>query len=216
MRNRRTVLACLNALCALLFVLLFLEDREEYTELVFSVESGFYEEPFTLVLSAPVGTEIYYTLDGSEPDEHAMKYTEPILIEDATKNDNRYSLRTDVTTGYMSELIGVHNPDLQPPGYVLPDYPIDKCTVVRAVYLDEEGALSEIKTGNYFVGFDEKKGYDGFNIISVVTDPDNLFDSDIQCGKRADCLPELRHPYSGRGKPRPSAKKHEPLCAGKV
>ncbi len=178
MRNRRTVLACLTALCALLFVLLFLEDREEYTELVFSVESGFYEEPFTLVLSAPVGTEIYYTLDGSEPDEHAMKYTEPIQIEDATKNDNRYSLRTDVTTGYMSELIGVHNPDLQPPGYVLPDYPIDKCTVVRAVYVDKEGALSEIKTGNYFVGFDEKKGYDGFNIISVVTDPDNLFDYD--------------------------------------
>ena len=109
MRNRRTVLACLTALCALLFVLLFLEDREEYTELVFSVESGFYEEPFTLVLSAPVGTEIYYTLDGSEPDEHAMKYTEPIQIEDATKNDNRYSLRTDICRSLSASITRIYS-----------------------------------------------------------------------------------------------------------
>ena len=34
----------------------------------FSVEAGFYEEAFELVLTAPEGTEIYYTLDGSEPD----------------------------------------------------------------------------------------------------------------------------------------------------
>lgn len=177
MRNRRIVLLCLIALCALLGGL-FLENGEEYTELVFSVESGFYEEPFALELFAPVGTEIYYTLDGSEPDEHAMKYTEPIFIDDATKNDNRYSLRTDVTPGYMSELIGIYNADLQPPGYAAPDYPIDKCTVVRAVYVDEEGSISGIKTGNYFIGYDEKAGYDNLNIISVVTEPANLFDYD--------------------------------------
>ena len=177
MKNRRSVLLGLTALCALLG-LLFLENDDEYTELVFSAESGFYEEPFKLELHAPVGTEIYYTLDGSEPDGHAIKYTEPILIDDATKNDNRYAMRTDVTAGYMTELIGLYNTDLLPPGYAVPDYPIDKCTVVRAVYADEEGNLSGIKTGSYFVGFDEKTGYEGLNVISVVTEPDNLFDYD--------------------------------------
>lgn len=177
MRSRRSVLLCLIALCALLGLLL-LENDEEYTELVFSVKSGFYEDSFELELYSPVGTEIYYTLDGSEPDENATKYTEPIIIDDATEDCNLYSMRTDVTIGYMPELISTYNPDVLPPGYVAPDYNIDKCTVVRAVYVDEEGNLSEVKTQNYFVGFEEKAGYDGFNIISVVTDPDNLFDYD--------------------------------------
>lgn len=177
MKNRRSILAGLIVICAALG-LLFLENDSEYTELVFSAESGFYEDSFELELYAPVGTEIYYTLDGSEPDENAMKYTEPIVIKDASANPNIYSLRTDVTAGYMEELIHVCNPDLVPPGYAVPDYPIDKCTVVRAAYRDEDGRFGEVTTKTYFVGYDEKAGYDGMNVISVVTDPDNLFDQD--------------------------------------
>ena len=64
------------------------------------------------------------------------------------------------------------------PNYVIPDYNIDKCTVVRAVFLDVDGNCSEIKTKSYFVGYGDKIGYDGVNIISIVTDPDNLFDYD--------------------------------------
>ena len=161
MRNGKSILICLLTLCGI-FALLFLLSDNVYTELTFSRESGFYGEPFELEIYAPPGTEIFYTLDGSEPDENAIRYIEPIRIEDATYNDNVYSMRTDMSTY----------------SYTLPDFSIDKCTVVNAVYRDIDGNFSEIKSGNYFVGYESRKGYDGLNIISIVTDPDNLFDYD--------------------------------------
>ena len=81
MRNGKNVLVCLFILCGLMgFLILYGENN--YTELVFSKESGFYEKPFELELHAPRGTKIYYTLDGSEPDKEAIRYTEPIHIGD--------------------------------------------------------------------------------------------------------------------------------------
>lgn len=50
-------------------------------EPVFSVESGFYEQPFALTLQAGEGEKIYYTLDGSTPTADAECYTTPILIQ---------------------------------------------------------------------------------------------------------------------------------------
>lgn len=173
MINRRCVLAYLIALCGMLCLLILGYDNE-YTELTFSAEPGFYEYPFRLRIYAPKGTEIYYTLDGSVPDENAIKYTEPILINDATANENVYSARTDVTAGFLTEDILACG--MEVPGYVVPDYPVDKCTIVRAAYLDADGNFSEVETGNFFVGYQDKAGYDGLNIISIVTEPDNLFD----------------------------------------
>lgn len=161
MMRRSSILACLIVLCGILAVMLF-TSKHFYTELTFSRNSGFYEEPFSLELYAPPGTEIFYTLDGSDPDENAIRYTEPIWIEDATYHDNVYSIRTDMSTY----------------SYTLPDFPIDKCTVVNAVYRDINGNFSEIKSGSFFVGYESKTGYDGLNIISMVTDPNNLFDYD--------------------------------------
>lgn len=114
-------------------------------------------------MTAPFGTEIYYTLDGSCPDENAILYTTPIYIDDATPHPNVYSMRTDMADD---------------PEYKRPDYPVDKCTVVRAVYRDADGNFGEVKTESYFVGFDGKAGYGDMNVMSVVTDPENLFDYD--------------------------------------
>lgn len=177
MRERRTVLLCLMALCAVLSGLLCRKDNT-YKDLMFSQESGFYEEAFELELDAPIGTEIYYTLDGAEPDERAMKYTEPIMIGDATENENVYTLRTDVSAGYLTEDIAAYSTAYPDPNYAVPDYKVDKCTVVRAAYRDVDGNFSEVKTESYFVGYDQKSGYEGMNIISVVTDPASLFDYD--------------------------------------
>lgn len=161
MMKGRSILVCLMVLCAILISLLLVNDNI-YTELTFSKESGFYDEPFELRLYAPLGTEIFYTLDGSDPDEKAIRYTEPIRIDDATQNSNVYSMRTDMS----------HLP------YVLPDYLIDKCNVVNAAYRDADGNFSEIESKTYFVGYESKAGYNELNIISIVTDPDNLFDYD--------------------------------------
>lgn len=175
MMNRRFVLGCLIAICGLLCLLVFAGD-DEYTDLTFSRESGFYESAFHLSIYAPRGTKIYYTLDGSVPDENSIQYTEPILINDATENDNLYSARTDVTAGFMTEEILACG--MEPSAYVLPDYLVDKCTVVRAAYLDNDGNFSEIKTKNYFINYENRIGYDGLSIISIVTDPESLFGSE--------------------------------------
>ncbi len=174
MINRSKVLLVLAGMCGILGILLFIGDKYIVTELTFSRESGFYDAPFELELHAPVGTDIFYTLDGSEPDENAVKYAGPIMINDATENENVYSMRTDVSAGFLTEYISRYSGN--DPQYVVPDYPVDKCTVVRSAYRDADGNFSEIKTECYFVGFDNKAGYDGMNVMSVVTDPDNLFD----------------------------------------
>lgn len=167
MMSRKSALFCLLFLCGLMGLLL-LYDKYDRAELTFSRESGFYEEPFALELSAPAGTKIYYTLDGSVPDENAFLYTDPIIIDDATTHPNVYSMRTDMA--YETTMNGIP--------YRLPDYAIDKCTVVRAVYQDADGKYNGLKTESYFVGYGGKTGYAGMNVISVVTDPDNLFDYD--------------------------------------
>lgn len=158
MMGRKSVFVCLMMICGILMLVLVTGDNE-YTELTFSKESGFYDAPFELELYAPIGTEIFYTLDGSNPDENAAKYTKPIRIADATENENVYSMRTDV---------------LLYPGFV-PDYYIDKCTVVRSAYRDTDGNFSDVKTGVYYVDYGNKAGYDDLYVISIVTDPGNLF-----------------------------------------
>ena len=57
---------------------------------MFNLCGGWYDEPVMVELSSERG-EIYYTLDGSEPDEHAVKYEGPILIEDRSVEENLYS-----------------------------------------------------------------------------------------------------------------------------
>ena len=137
------------------------------SNIIFSKQSGFYEEEFQLKIYAP-SDEIYYTLDGSEPNRESLRYDAPILIDDATKNENVYSLRTDVCGSFIAG-------DTL---YTIPDYLVDKCTVIKVAYYDETGNLSAAETRNYFVNYDEKAGYENISIISVTTDSDNLFSDD--------------------------------------
>ena len=130
---------------------------------VFSVESGFYEEPFSLEISAGEGEVVYYTLDGSNPSTDSAVYREPILIEDVSPRENVYAARTD----------------LAPTRDYTPPFPVDKAMIVRAVsYCEQDNTMSEIVSGVYFVGYEEKELYDGLSVLSIVTDPDNLFDYD--------------------------------------
>lgn len=126
-----------------------------------SVESGFYQEAFLLEMNAGEDEVIYYTLDGSNPTTDSARYEEPLCITDASQNDNIYAARTDLTAEME---------------YV-PAFKVDKATVVRAIAASPDGSkISEIATETYFVGFEGKQEYDGYPILSMVTDPDNLFD----------------------------------------
>lgn len=125
---------------------------------VFSAGSGFYKDAFELALSAE-GAQIYYTLDGSLPTAEGALYTGPILIQDGSDRENIYA--------------GIEG--ISQYGDYSPAGPIDKATVVKAVCMDETGAVSEVGTEVFFVGFDKKEGYDGIKVLSMVCDPDDFF-----------------------------------------
>ena len=129
----------------------------------FSAESGFYEEDFLLQMESGDDETIYYTLDGSIPTIDSLVYEEPITISDASFQDNVYAARTD----------------LSPNKSYVPDFPVDKATVVRAIsYHKQSNCASEVATKVYFVGYQGKEEYQNFPVISLTVDPKALFDSE--------------------------------------
>ena len=141
-------------------------DRQTFC---FSRESGFYEEPFELQIGVPHGNKVFYTLDGSDPTIDSMEYTSPIYIDDASKNPNVFANNIDVVTWYDEIKRANH--------YLIPKENIDKCTIVRAICVDEDETVVDEIQASFFVGFNNKSGYDGMWICSIVTDPENLFNS---------------------------------------
>ena len=128
----------------------------------FSVESGFYGQPFELVVSAEQGQRVYYTTDGSEPTTESALYTGPILIGDGSGRENIYA-----NIGGISQ-----------DGDYQPEDRIDKGTVVKAFAADGTGEVSATASAVYFVGFDEKEGYEGVMTLSVTADPEDFFSED--------------------------------------
>lgn len=66
----------------------------------FGYDSGSYDEVITLKLSANTAGTIYYTLDGSEPDERSYIYTAPLFLESGDYQVtavfiNEYGIRSD-------------------------------------------------------------------------------------------------------------------------
>ncbi len=122
--------------------------------LVFSRESGFYDEEFDLEIRSASGT-VYYTMDGTDPTTDSILYTGPIHIIDASVNENVYSLRTDISTGFYLDLLDEFS--FRAPGYTMPSYPVDKCTIIRAVVYYGNGRYSQIKTASFLWDMPTKK-----------------------------------------------------------
>ena len=181
MRTGRTVrllvlmLIAVASLCASVVIATRYQTEENIIAPVLSKDSGFYRNDFYLRMDSSAGATIYYTLDGSQPDEHSLVYSEPILIDDATGHENVYSMRTDTSAGFLTDLIERYKTLDSPPGYVPPDYLVDKCTIIRAIAVSEHGKSSGETAATYFVGLDPAK-YGGCGIVSIITDPSNLFD----------------------------------------
>lgn len=136
------------------------EGRAAVHQPRFSKESGYYDSSFTLTLTADEGCDIYYTTDGSDPVYGSQKYTEPITVKDMTDTENRLSNRTDIV----------------PDGAEAPRGNVDKSAVIRAVAVDKNGVASEYVTKTYFIGKTNSGYYKQMKVVSLITDPDNLFD----------------------------------------
>ena len=152
----------------------------------FSQESGFYDNSFSLTLTADDGCTIYYTTDGSDPTPESEKYSEPITVEDMSDTQNRLSARTDIVPGKAEA----------------PRNNVDKAAVIRAVSVDSEGRISDIVTKTYFIGKTNTGYYPNMKVVSLVTDPDNLFgyENGIYC---------LGQAYGGTQQPDDKPKEEE-------
>ena len=93
----------------------------------FSAKSGFYNNGFSLTITADDGADIYYTLDGSIPTADSTKYTSPIEIKDASAEENRLSARKDIAQ------------PIDAAEDFVPKSAVDKATVVRAVAIGKNG-----------------------------------------------------------------------------
>lgn len=134
-------------------------QTREKTEvaLVLSAESGFYDEDFELTITAPEGTSVYYTLDGSRPTPDSFLYSAPVPVTaragDETDVIHVQNMRTD-----WQEYEGETHPR--------------EATVIRAAAFDGAGNPGEIVTAVYFVGVPE---YEDKLVISLAADPEDLF-----------------------------------------
>lgn len=134
---------------------------ENSNQINFSHESGYYENAFELKIETDIDADIYYTLDGSVPTDKSEKYSVPILISDASVNANVLSQRKDFA---LEE-------------YYIPDYRIDKGTIVRAALYDKKRNVKlKEKVATYFVGLEDYSVLAELPVVSVIVDPEDLFD----------------------------------------
>ena len=88
----------------------------------FSQPAGFYEGSFLLELSSDdPGAKIYYTLDGTEPTETSLLYTEPILIASREGEPNIFSAVESIAADWNK-----------------PEVEVTKATIVRAKAIDDQ------------------------------------------------------------------------------
>ncbi len=137
---------------------------------VFSRQSGFYEDEIELSITASCDGEIRYTLDGSVPGRDSALYSAPLLIRDRSGEENVYSAMKEVSV-YLYDYYRRKD-------YEIPSEKVDKCTVVRAAVFDGDGNCSEVSTASYFIGFEQKKEYEGMAVLSIVSDPEGIFGYD--------------------------------------
>ncbi len=171
----RFMIMCILIVCACISVYLFYDYDSKFR---FSVKPGFYDATFDLKILGGKNYDIYYTLDCTEPTVDSLKYDGSIQITDRTPEPNEYSQRDDISTGFLTNKIELFSYDSPDPGYVVPQYSVDKCTVVRAGLFDKNGKLVEEISGSYFIGSEIKEKYKNITVVSISTAPENLFDYD--------------------------------------
>jgi len=158
----------------------------------FSKQGGFYTTSFGLKVSRFLSnSDIYYTLDGSEPSPNnttGVKYvykknyqqnpSDPVVNQKFTdqKQSFLYENKLEISEANLSK----NRYSLIPSTFdrsatYLPRIEIPKAQVVRAISVKKGKLPSEIVSNTYFFETTKKSPYT-FPIISLAFNPDDLFD----------------------------------------
>ncbi|MBK8586386.1 MAG: chitobiase/beta-hexosaminidase C-terminal domain-containing protein [Bacteroidetes bacterium] len=146
---------------------------------LYSRLSGFYQTPIDVNISAPSGSVIYYTLDGSDPTDHSLVYTSPIHFDEdsipvgqpelnITASDFPHPPYSYIRSAPITLNGPMHN------FYRIPNTTLLKAGVLRSrIYTPGQG-LGNIVTSTYFIDSEIEEKFN-VPVISLVTDPENLF-----------------------------------------
>ena len=148
------------------------EEKSYINPPKFSRISGFYPENFKLKLFSEDNFTIYYTVDSSDPttSPNSIKFKDYILIYDKSSETNLYSsIGTNDSAISISRVFQYNGPF----------YQVDKAMIIRAATKNSKGEFSEIITKTYFITTENLYKYQDLTVISLVTNPENLFNPDI-------------------------------------
>ena len=148
----------------ILFLLLFAFRSELFsqTEVMFSHQGGFYDEPFALSLEcSDLDCHIRYTTNGGIPTENSKCYGMPLFLDESL-----YSI-SDIYTLPIAPVFESFVPDS-----------VQHAIVIRAAAFDGNGErVSDVVTKTYLIralGCD----HHGLAVVSVCADSLSLFDYD--------------------------------------
>ncbi|MBR3026181.1 MAG: chitobiase/beta-hexosaminidase C-terminal domain-containing protein [Oscillospiraceae bacterium] len=148
------------------------EVTAEEREIGFSVPSGCYDSEMKVELSSKSGRTIVYTTDGSDPTKSstAQVYSSAVTVTDRTNEPNKWSLYEENENSDQSVS--------RQTGYKKPTYNVEKVTVIRAAVKNQDGTYGKVESETYIIKNGVLKQFDDIMVVSLVTDPDNLFSPD--------------------------------------
>ena len=127
--------------------------------ILFSHQSGIYNQSFELSLKSRTGDTIYFTLDGSVPNQESAYYHQPIITNSGM---GRPDIATDLAFTEGSR----------------PRNDLFKGFIIRAATFRNGRQTSPVYTKTFFILPGLSDRYKQFNIVSLVTDLNNLFHKD--------------------------------------
>jgi hypothetical protein len=125
--------------------------------IMLSHKSGYYKDPIQLAITKTSDlTRIYYTIDGSIPDDEAYEYTDPLELNTRAGNENVFS---EIRTG---------------PFWEPPNEEIKKVNVIRAIAMSDGCPASELISNTYAIDRNFSNRYP-CPVISIMVDRSDFF-----------------------------------------
>lgn len=141
----------------------------------FSQPEGIFTDEIILKLSAYSSGKIYYTLDGSKPDETSELYTSPIYLEEGTTvvsavYINPYGVKSTVTTAtYLIDTSTPYPPELLTYSGKY-DYPLEIVAQAEegaTIYYTVDGGVPDADSTLYEEGLYAREGTHTYRFVAV-------------------------------------------------